>query len=130
MTEVRLREYGFVYGIRSLDLIKVGVATDIEKRMNVMRLHNPHGVELVFYRRVYAPYVFEKRLHQLLAEKAMGREWFKISLEELRCAAVRARSSSAREQRITQRLLSVIPENVTPVTQEEKISNEIMEIGQ
>ena len=74
MVELLNNEYGYVYAIKSLDLIKIGVTRNIEKRMNSMRLDNPHGCELLFYRRSYAPYTFERRMHAILADKAVGRE--------------------------------------------------------
>jgi len=92
MAELLQNEYGYVYGIQSLDLIKVGVAKNLKKRLNDMRLHNPHGCKVVFHKRVYAPYSLEKRLHALLADKAIGREWFRISLAELRAAAAVAKA--------------------------------------
>jgi len=103
MIDVLHNEFGFVYGIKSLDLIKVGVVADIEKRMKIMRLHNPHGCELVFYRRTFAPYTFEKRMHELLADKAVGREWFRASLEDVRQASLTARLSSLKAQRALDR---------------------------
>ena len=94
MVNVRIHGIRFVYGIKSLDLIKVGVAKNIEARLKDMRLLNPHGCELVFYRRVFAPFLFEKRMHELLADKAVGREWFRVTVEELRQAATKAKSKS------------------------------------
>lgn len=102
MVDLLNREYGFVYAIKSLDLIKVGVAKDIEKRMNSMRLDNPRGCELLFYRRTYAPYTFEKRMHELLVDKAVGREWFRVTLEEVRIASKTARLASIRAERAVQ----------------------------
>jgi hypothetical protein len=99
MVDLLNNEYGYVYAIKSLDLIKVGVAKDIEKRMEAMRLMNPHGCELLFYRRTYAPYTFEKRMHELLADKAVGREWFRVTLEEVRIASKTARLTSIRMER-------------------------------
>jgi hypothetical protein len=96
MIDQLLVEIGFVYGIKSLDLIKVGVAKNIDNRINDMRALNPHGCELVFYRKVFAPYAFEKRMHELLAEKAVGREWFRVSVAEVREAASKARLVSMR----------------------------------
>ncbi len=98
-----LHEIGFVYGIKSLDLIKVGVARNIEKRMHRMRLENPHELELVFYRKVFAPYAFERRMHQILADKAVGREWFRVTLADLRLAATSARSASDKAMRVHQK---------------------------
>jgi hypothetical protein len=99
MVDLLNRAYGFVYAIKSLDLIKVGVAQNIENRMNTMRLNNPHGCELLFYRRTYAPYTFERRMHELLADKAVGREWFRVTLEEVRIASKTARLASIRAER-------------------------------
>lgn len=87
---------GFVYGIQSLGLIKIGVAEDIEKRMNKMRLDNPHELTLVFKRTSRAPYTLERQMHRLLADKAVGREWFRVTLEEVRAAAYTARLETAR----------------------------------
>lgn len=84
---VQYEEISFVYGIQSLDLIKVGVAKDVNRRLETMRLLNPHGCELVFYRRTHAPYIFERSMHRLLADKAVGREWFRVTTAELRKAA-------------------------------------------
>jgi len=99
MVDLLNREYGFVYAIQSLDLIKVGVAKDIQKRMEAMRLDNPHGCELLFYRRTYAPYTFERRMHELLADKAVGREWFRAALADVRAASKTARLVSIRAER-------------------------------
>lgn len=94
MVDILHNQVGFVYGIQSLDLIKVGVAIDLNRRLETFRLHNPHGCELVFYRKTVAPYTFEKKMHELLADRAMGREWFRVTLAELRQAAARAKSAS------------------------------------
>lgn len=99
MIDILHNQYGFVYGIQSLELIKVGVAMDIDKRLNTMRLHNPHGCELVFYRRTFAPYVFERRMHALLIDKAVGREWFRVTLADLRQAANKAKGASMKVER-------------------------------
>jgi uncharacterized membrane protein len=79
--------YGFVYGIQSLDLIKVGVAKDVKSRLFQIRGHNPHGCELVFKRSTVAPYVCEDKIHELLSEHSVGREWFRVTLEQVRGAA-------------------------------------------
>lgn len=99
MVDLLNNEYGFVYAIKSLDLIKVGVAKTIERRLEAMRLMNPHGCELIFYRRTYAPYAFERRMHELLADKAIGREWFRVTLAEVRVASKTARLASIRAER-------------------------------
>lgn len=99
MTELVNQEYGFLYAIQSLDLIKIGVAKNIENRINTMRLNNPHGCEVVFSRRSTAPYTLERQMHRLLADKALGREWFRVTLKEVRAAANIARLETIRSER-------------------------------
>lgn len=83
---------GWVYGIQCGEFIKVGyTASAIKSRTDTMRLYNPHSIKIVLRRRTDHPYWVERRLHQILAEKAVGREWFRITVSELReaaCAAV------------------------------------------
>lgn len=130
--DARRRDRGYVYGIRSLELIKIGVADDIEKRMKIMGLSNPHGLKLVFYRNVFAPFSFERRIHQILADKAVGREWFRVTLDELRKAAARAKPASNLQERSAQRHSatweSKINEIVLPATQSFININDIKEL--
>jgi hypothetical protein len=96
MVDVSIQRIGFVYGIKSIDLIKVGVAQDIEQRMHSMRLDNPHELKLVFRRKSRAPYTLERQMHRLLADKAVGREWFRCTVEDVRAAAYTAKLETAR----------------------------------
>jgi hypothetical protein len=80
----------YVYGIKSGDLTKIGVAKDIAKRLDTIRGHNPHGCDLVWKRLTVAPFHFEKKMHELLAEHAIGREWFRVTLEQIKGAATLA----------------------------------------
>lgn len=97
--------WGWVYGIKSGEFIKVGVATDIKARLHQFRLHNPHELKVIFRKFVHDPYWFEKRMHHLLNAHAKGREWFvcdvatvkeagKVVLQEL---AVRTKEQQAWE---------------------------------
>lgn len=52
-----------------------------------MRLLNPHPVSVVFKRKMYAAYHCEKKIHEILAPKAIGREWFDATIEDVRAAA-------------------------------------------
>lgn len=78
---------GWVYGIQSLHLIKIGVANNIRVRLHAMRLHNPHPLKVVLRRRNENPYLIERLMHRILAPRALGREWFDISPEQARQAA-------------------------------------------
>ena len=75
---------GWVYGIQSAPFIKIGVAHNIRVRLHAMRLHNPHPLTVVLRRRCENPYWIERRMHQILASHALGREWFDITPEQAR----------------------------------------------
>lgn len=74
----------YIYGIQSGQFIKVGAADDIKRRLHTFRLHNPHPLKVVLRRIVKENYWVEKRMHQLLAQYAIGREWFDCSPEQVR----------------------------------------------
>lgn len=78
---------GWVYGIQSFQLIKIGVAHNIRVRLHAMKLHNPHPLKVVLRRRSENPYLIERLMHRILAPRALGREWFDISPEQAREAA-------------------------------------------
>ena len=77
----------YVYGIQSGQFIKVGVSLSIKRRLDDMRLLNPHPATVVYKRKMYAAYHCEKKMHEVLAPKSIGREWFDATLDEVRAAA-------------------------------------------
>lgn len=76
----------YVYGIQSGRFIKIGVALNIEARLEDMRLLNPHNPTVVYYRRMIGAFHCERKMHEVLSDKAVGREWFDCSLDEVRDA--------------------------------------------
>jgi len=78
----------YVYGIQSGQFIKIGVAISTERRMETMRLYNPHPFTLVFRRKTECAYHCERRMHEILSAKSIGREWFDVTLDEVKAAAV------------------------------------------
>ena len=76
----------WVYGIQSGQFIKVGVAQEIQSRLLTFRLHNPHPLKVVMRRMVPEHYWVEKRMHELLAQYAIGREWFDCAPDLVRAA--------------------------------------------
>jgi hypothetical protein len=77
----------YVYGIQSGDFIKIGVAVNISQRLHTIRLANPHPIKLVLKRRLCAAFHCERKMHEILKDKAIGREWFKATTEEVLAAA-------------------------------------------
>ncbi len=73
------REGTSLYVIRSENYCKVGIASNVEKRLEAFRAGNPHPLSLVrqyaFRSRLYA-LLAERTTHKVLAEYAIGREWF------------------------------------------------------
>lgn len=86
----------YVYGIQSGQFIKVGVALDITRRLHTIRLSNPHPLKVVLRRKMRAAYYCERKMHEILKEKSIGREWFDATVEEVHAAAIIG-SAHARE---------------------------------
>jgi len=76
----------FVYGIKCGQFIKVGVARSVSTRLHNMRLLNPHPVEVVLRRKLRGAFFCERKMHEVLKPKAIGREWFDASVEEVLAA--------------------------------------------
>lgn len=92
---------GWVYGIQSGQFIKVGIASNIPRRMHAMRLHNPHQLHVVLRRRCESPLFVERRMHEILKPHALGREWFDVTPAQVRAAADIALQDEA-ARRVTQ----------------------------
>ena len=75
-----------VYGIQCGEFIKIGVTRSVRQRLNGMRLCNPHKLTVVYRRKMFAAFHCERKMHEILADKAVGREWFKATIEEVRAA--------------------------------------------
>lgn len=68
-----------IYFLPSNGLVKVGLAKDLEKRMDQYRLHNP-GIGRPLFRTVPRPLArqTETMIHDALSPYAKGREWFDV----------------------------------------------------
>lgn len=77
------RRIGFattLYFIQCGQFVKVGITTDIDKRLNALKAGNPYPLRVASV--VDIPSVFdrlvEKRIHGALYIYAVGREWFRL----------------------------------------------------
>lgn len=86
MSDIRYDGAGWVYGLQSGAFIKIGYSLNLKERLYTLQLGNPHPVRFVTRRFVLSPAWLERRLHVLLEEHAVGREWFRISIEQARAA--------------------------------------------
>ena len=101
-------EKSYIYAIRSGEHVKIGLTTDIGRRMRQMEALNPHNPVLELYRTVTkntAPGV-EKHMHELLAAWHFRGEWFTAPIEEIRKAAKLAISEAAKVEREDYALLN------------------------
>lgn len=75
----------FIYVIRSLDLIKIGMAADVPARLKAMTCDNPHGIEVLTVFRVpnAVAHWAEMHCHRLLLDNHHHGEWFKADAAEV-----------------------------------------------
>lgn len=76
----------YLYCIRSVEFIKIGVAANIAARVHTMRLSNPHELRVFIRRKMHAAFHCEKKMHEILHTTSIGREWFRATEEEVKAA--------------------------------------------
>lgn len=79
--------FPWMYGLQSGEFIKIGYAKNIRARVELLQLGNPHPVKVVLRRQSQHARMLERFTHTVLAERAVGREWFRVTPEEARIAA-------------------------------------------
>jgi len=72
-----------IYILESDGFYKIGVSTDVDKRVKELQVGNPHKIECIFARWVPEAYDVEKELHSMFKEHVVSGEWFKLSADEL-----------------------------------------------
>lgn len=72
----------WLYAIQCGQFIKIGVTTNLAKRLHDMRLLNPYPVKVIIRRRIHAAFHCERKMHEIFSDKAIGREWFEVTPEE------------------------------------------------
>lgn len=107
-----------IYAIRSGEYIKVGMTGSLERRLEDMRLFNPHPISVVLYRTVDAAYarMIEKRLHEMLREWHHSREWFTAPVEEIRKSVKLAICEAAKARRVDLRTVRAWRESAAAET--------------
>jgi len=78
----------YVYGIQCGPFIKVGVAANVAARLRQMQLANPYPLTVVLKRKMKAAFYCERKMHEILAAKAVGREWFCVTPDEVSAAVI------------------------------------------
>jgi hypothetical protein len=70
---------GFVYLVRCHDFTKIGIADNIKKRLNALRVGNPYPVELLYSIELENVYKAERYLHERYADCRTRGEWFSLT---------------------------------------------------
>lgn len=70
--------WNYIYLIKCDEFYKIGIAWDIDSRLNSLQCGNPYELELMVAKRVKNAKTLELKLHELVKDKRVFREWFKL----------------------------------------------------
>ena len=73
----------FVYVMKCGDFFKIGIAIELDNRLNQVQTGNPYIVSLVFALKHKQAEEIEKKLHCIFNNKRERREWFKLDDKDL-----------------------------------------------
>lgn len=90
-------DWTHLYCIESLDYVKVGLADNPDSRLHELELGNPHGMRIaeLWKVRPAVALIVEARIHAMLSEFSVGREWFKTTPDRVREAMAEYNSQLA-----------------------------------
>lgn len=74
---------GYVYLLKCQDFYKIGIATDVHKRISGMQTGSPFTISLVASVEVDNPLALEKELHAMYSHRHHRREWFALTDEDV-----------------------------------------------
>lgn len=94
-------EPSFLYCIKSGPYFKVGITSDLDKRMSTIQAHNPFRLTAVFCKKMLKRHVrfVEMEIHKALAPWHHHGEWFTAPLDEIKAAKRKALSQIPRRER-------------------------------
>lgn len=89
----------FVYLIRAKNHYKIGVATNLKKRLSAIQTSNGQKVQLVCARRAINAFKLESEIHQLLKKYSGngGREWFYLTPSQALMVCIKMNKSPEAE---------------------------------
>ena len=115
----------FVYVIGCESYVKIGIATDIKRRMRNLTTANPFDLVLLLYRGVptsEAAWV-ERDIHARLSGFRHRGEWFTAPIEEVRTAVAAALLEMAKRLRKQGQKPSLLGHTDKPATAEDVVIN-------
>ena len=68
----------YLIKLKKADIYKIGVASNIERRVRAIETHCPFDIEIVYSQLCSHPYGVEKALHNLYVNKRLRREWYRL----------------------------------------------------
>ena len=74
---------GFIYLVHCEGFYKIGIATNLRKRVSNIQTSNPFKVTLVAYTKTENVFADELELHELFKDKRVRGEWFKLNDDDL-----------------------------------------------
>jgi hypothetical protein len=75
---------GHVYIIKSDDCVKIGISTDVAKRIRSIRTQSGRNIDRVFVSESCSNYYsVEAKLHRHFKDKRLHGEWFKVDFESV-----------------------------------------------
>lgn len=78
-------KYQFLYLIqqKGTNLYKIGVTSNLNNRIQQLKIGNPDEIEFVAHRKIRDPYKAERFLHLYFREKLVRGEWFELSKKDI-----------------------------------------------
>lgn len=74
---------GTIYILESNNFYKIGITTNLEKRLKTLQVGNPFTIKVITSHRFKRTYLVEQFLHGLLSRYRKNGEWFDLDTEQL-----------------------------------------------
>lgn len=74
----RAKFWPYIYVIRCHKYYKIGIASNIESRINSLQCGNPYRLEIVYAIKAPNARYTEEKLHEYFKENRYFREWFEL----------------------------------------------------
>jgi hypothetical protein len=82
----KYKRYGgrYLYLIRCNEFYKIGIAYDIDNRLNSLQTGNPYELDILFAVKISGAEKVEELLHNYFKDKRIFREWFKLEQDDIK----------------------------------------------
>ena len=73
----------YIYLIKCHNYFKIGIAHNLDNRLNTLQCGNPYELELIWAAKIMDSKYVEDLLHQVFKEKRCFREWFELNKDDV-----------------------------------------------